>query len=158
MQAKGMSALEIEKLLYKQSGRLGVSGLSNDMQVLQDSSDPHAQEAIDIFCYRAASALAALVPSIEGLDALVFTAGIGENSPYIRKLICKRLEWLGVALDDSANNENTARISTVQSKVAVFSLRTNEEVVVARACQDLLPRVEDLCDQTKPTRKDSGST
>lgn len=142
MQAKGMTAPEIETLLYKQSGLLGVSGLTNDMQVLQDSDDPHAHEAIDLFCYRAASNLAALVPSIGGLDALVFTAGIGENAPNIRELICRRLAWLGVALDDSANEQNAIRISTAQSKVTVLALPTNEEVVVARACADLLGRVE----------------
>jgi acetate kinase len=88
MQEKGLSADEVGNLLYKQSGLLGVSGISNDMQVLQDSSDPHAREAIDLFCYRAASSLADLVPSSGGLDALVFTAGIGENSAMVRRLIC----------------------------------------------------------------------
>ena len=138
MQAKGMEAPEIENLLYKQSGLLGVSGISNDMQVLQVSDNPHAQEAIELFCYRAASSLAGLVPSIGGLDALVFTAGIGENSAFVRKSICNWLAWLGVVLDDTANKKNAARISTAQSKVEVFALPTNEEVVVADACRDLL--------------------
>ncbi|WP_111731841.1 acetate/propionate family kinase [Roseovarius amoyensis] len=138
MQARGMKAAEIEHLLYKQSGLLGVSGLSNDMQVLQDSDDPHAKEAIDLFCYRAASSLAGLVPAIGGLDALVFTAGIGENSAPVRKLICERLGWLGIELDDAANDRHATRISTVRSGVEVLVLATNEEAVVAKTCRDLM--------------------
>jgi len=138
MQAKGMKAAEIEHLLYKQSGLLGVSGLSNNMQVLQDSDDPHAKEAIDLFCYRAASSLAGLVPAIGGLDALVFTAGIGENSAPVRKLICERLGWLGIVLDNAANDRHATRISTARSGVEVLVLATNEEAVVAIACRDLL--------------------
>lgn len=138
MQARGMKAAEIEHLLYKQSGLLGVSGLSNNMQVLQDSDDPHAKEAIDLFCYRAASSLAGLVPAIGGLDALVFTAGIGENSAQVRRLICERLGWLGIELDNAANDRHATRISTARSGVEVLVLATNEEAVVAKACRDLL--------------------
>lgn len=138
MQAKGMKAAEIEHLLYKQSGLLGVSGLSNNMQVLQDSDDPHAKEAIDLFCYRAASSLAGLLPAIGGLDALVFTAGIGENSAPVRRLICERLGWLGIELDDAANDRHATRISTARSGVEVLVLATNEEAVVAKACRDIL--------------------
>jgi len=138
MQAKGMDAAEIETVLYKQSGLLGVSGLSNDMQVLQDSDDPQAREAIALFCYRAASSLAGLVPAIGGLDALVFTAGIGENSALVRRLICARLEWLGVALDPRANDAGEAVISTAASRVKILVIPTNEEVVVARSCRAVL--------------------
>ena len=138
MQARGMKAAEIEHLLYKQSGLLGVSGLSNNMQVLQDSDDPHAKEAIDLFSYRAASSLAGLVPAIGGLDALVFTAGIGENSAPVRKLICERLGWLGIELDNAANDRHATRISTARSGVEVLVLATNEEAVVAKACRELL--------------------
>ena len=138
MQSKGMTAPDIENLLYKQSGLLGVSGMTNDMQVLQDSDDPHAQEAIALYCYRAASLLAGLIPAIGGLDALVFTAGIGENSPKVRQSICNHLAWLGVTLDDAANTDNANQISTSGSKVGVFALPTNEEAVVARACRDLI--------------------
>jgi acetate kinase len=138
MQAKGMDAAEIETVLYKQSGLLGVSGLSNDMQVLQDSDDPQAREAIELFCYRAASSLAGLVPAIGGLDALVFTAGIGENSALVRRLICARLEWLGVALDPRANDAGEAVISTAASRVKILVIPTNEEVVVARSCRAVL--------------------
>lgn len=140
MQAKGMAAPDIETLLYKHSGLLGVSGMTNDMQVLQDSDNPHAQEAIALFCYRAASSLAGLLPAIGGLDALVFTAGIGENSALVRKSICDHLGWLGIALDDAANDNNAARISAAHSTVGVFALPTNEETVVADACRDILSR------------------
>lgn len=138
MQAKGMTAPDIENLLYKKSGLLGVSGLTNDVQVLQNSDDPNAQEAIALFCYRAACSLASLLPAIGGLDALVFTAGIGENSARIRELICEQLSWLGVALNDTSNSKDATRISTDHSKVGVFVLPTNEEAVVARACRELL--------------------
>jgi acetate kinase len=138
MQEKGMSAPEIETLLYKQSGLFGVSGLTNDVQVLQDSDDPHAKEALDLFCYRAASVLAGLVPAIGGLDAVVFTAGIGENSPFVRRQICDRLAWLGITLDDDANARNATLISAPDSRLRVLALPTNEEAVVARACHRLL--------------------
>jgi len=139
MQAKGMDAAEIENLLYRKSGLLGVSGVSNNMQVLQQSDDPHASEAIDLYCFRAASILAGLVPSIGGLDALVFTAGIGENSALVRKNICDRLAWLGLELDSAENARDATCISQPQSLVKVLVLPTNEEAVVAKACQNLLP-------------------
>ena len=138
MQSKGLSAAEIETLLYKQSGLLGVSGLSNDMQALQLSDDPNAQEAIALFCYRAASNLAALIPSIGGLDAIVFTAGIGENSAIVRKLICEQIDWLGVQLDQSANERGDTIISAPASSLKVLVIPTNEELVVARACHKQL--------------------
>lgn len=138
MQSKGMDATQIETLLYRQSGLLGVSGISNNMQVLQDSDDPHAREAIDLFCYRAASILAGLIPAIGGLDALVFTAGIGEKSALIRQKICDQLAWLGISLQTEANGRNAIRISTPQSKVPVLVLPTNEEIVVAKACRKML--------------------
>lgn len=135
---KGMTAPEVENLLYKQSGLLGVSGLSNDMQILQDSRDPYAAEAIALFCDRAASSLAGLVPSIGGLDALVFTAGIGENSALVRRLICQKLEWLGLFLDGPANDRDATTVSAEPSRVQVLVIPTNEEAVVARACRSLL--------------------
>ena len=138
MQSKGMQAAEIEKLLYKKSGLLGVSGLTNDMQVLQNSDDPHAKDAIALYCYRAASGLAGLVPSIGGLDAVVFTAGIGENSALVRRQICDQLDWLDVMLDDAANTRNEVLISTAASKVKVLVIPTNEELVVAKACRNFL--------------------
>jgi len=138
MQEKGMSADEVAELLYKQSGLLGVSELSNDMQVLQASDSPHAKEAIALFCYRAASSLAGLLPAIGGLDALVFTAGIGENSALVRKLICEQLAWLGIVLDDAANEAGQSTISAASSKLRVLVIPTNEERVVADACRALI--------------------
>lgn len=138
MQAKGMDVAEVEDLLYRQSGLLGVSGISNNMQVLVQSDDPNAREAVDLYCYRAASVLAGLVPAIGGLDALVFTAGIGENAPDVREKICDRLAWLGIALNSQANAENAIEISSQHSSVRVLTLPTNEEAVVAGACRSFL--------------------
>lgn len=138
MQSKGMDASEIERLLYHQSGLLGVSGISNNMQVLEASDAPAAREAIDLYAFRAASILAGLVPAIGGLDAIVFTAGIGENSALVRGAICERLGWLGVELDGAANRDNATRISADASAVEVLVLPTNEEAVIAAGCRSLL--------------------
>jgi acetate kinase len=138
LQEKGMTAAEIEDLLYRRSGLLGVSGISNNMKVLEQSRHPDAREAVDLYCYRAASVLSGLLPAIGGLDALVFTAGIGENSPRTRKLICEHLAWLGVTLDDRKNEENAVEIGSKKSSIKVLRLPTNEEAIVANACRSLL--------------------
>lgn len=138
MQSKGMSAAEVEDILYRKSGLQGVSGMTNNMQVLQNSDAPEAAEAIALYCYRAAGVLGGLLPAIGGLDALVFTAGIGENSGLVREMICGHLGWLGVELDPEANDRSAIRISTASSKIDVLVLPTNEEAVVARACRTLL--------------------
>ena len=128
----GMNTSEVSHLLYNECGLLGVSGLSNDMRTLEASAAPQAREAIDLFCYRAACELSALATAIEGLDAIVFTAGIGENSAKVRSLICDRLAWLGVALDTEANDRNATCISAAASDVQVLVLPTDEESVIAR--------------------------
>ena len=133
LQNEGMSADDIQKMLYRASGLLGVSGISNNMKVLQESAEPHAREAIDLYCYRAACELGSLVSAIEGLDTIVFTAGIGENSSEVRRLICARLSWLGVELDAATNDANATRISNPGSKVQVLVIPTNEEAVIADA-------------------------
>ena len=138
MQQKGMSAAEVEHLLYRESGLLGVSGISNNMHVLEESDAPHAREAIDLYCYRAATILGGLVSTIGGLDALVFTAGIGENSANTRKMICQRLSWLGIDLDESANDANAIRISGTASQVDVLVVPTDEELVIATATRTLI--------------------
>ncbi|SNR63846.1 acetate/propionate family kinase [Puniceibacterium sediminis] len=138
MDEKGMSAAEISHLLYNESGLLGVSGISNDMATLQASSAPEARDAIGLFCYRAAAELAALAVAIGGLDALIFTAGIGENSALVRSLICDRLEWMGISLDDGANAKNAKCISAASSPVDVLVIPTDEEVVIARATHGLI--------------------
>lgn len=137
-----MSPDEVEHLLYEQSGLLGVSGLSRDMKVLENSDDPRAAEAIELFCYRAVTTLGGLVAALGGLDALVFTAGIGENSALIRREICGRLDWLGVELDENANMRGQTRISAAASRCDVVVLPTDEERVIALATHALLsPRV-----------------
>lgn len=130
---RGMSADTIETLLYEASGLRGVSGISHDMSILEQSSDPNAREAIDLFCYRAAGELCQLASALQGLDAVVFTAGIGENSANIRRQICEQLTWLGVSLDDAANQANSPVISDAKSKVDVLVIPTDEEQVIARA-------------------------
>lgn len=135
---KGLSATEVEDMLYNRSGLLGVSGLSNDLRVLEASTDPAAAEAIALFAWRAAQELAALAATIGGVDAIVFTAGIGENSAHMRDLICARLGWTGVAIDAAANTENRARISPSGADIIVLVLPTNEELVVAQATQALV--------------------
>lgn len=138
LQSKGMDATQIEALLYQQSGLLGVSGISNDMRVLEDSDAQSARDAIDLYVYRAASTLAGLVPAIGGLDALVFTAGIGENSAHVRRAICDRLQWLGIGVDEAANDANEIRISSADSAIDVLVLPTDEEAVIAAACRTLM--------------------
>jgi acetate kinase len=132
MQTKGMDAQEIENLLYKQSGLLGVSGISSDMRVLLDSDQPDAKLAIDLFVYRIGRELGALAAALGGLDAIVFTGGIGENSGPIRERICRDAAWLGVQLDEAANACRGPRISTPNSRVAAWVIPTNEELVIAR--------------------------
>ncbi len=138
LQEKGMSVADVERLLYRESGLLGVSGLSNNMRDLAESGRPEAREAVDLFCYRAAKQLCALLPTLGGLDALVFTAGIGENSPTVRAKICSHLGWLGVDLDNQANGANAERINTPSSSVAICVLPTDEELVIALASRDLV--------------------
>jgi acetate kinase len=137
-QARGMSAGDIETLIYSRSGLLGVSGVSSDMRKLLASSEPHAAEAVEMFCYRIACATAAMATAAGGLDALVFTAGIGEKAAQVRARVCALLAWLGVALDDAANLGNARRISSPQSKVAVLVVPTDEESMIARHAWELV--------------------
>jgi len=127
----GMSASDVEAMLYTQSGLLGVSGISRDMRVLAQSPAPEADEAIDLFCWRAARETSGLIPALGGLDALIFTAGIGENAPAIRAGICERLDWLGIALDPQANANNAARIESPDSSIRVLVIPTDEELMIA---------------------------
>ena len=131
-QHMGLSSAEAESLLYRESGLLGLSGLSSDMRTLHASDDPRAAEAIETFTFSAARNAAALCASLGGLDALVFTAGIGENDPLIRAAVCARLGWLGIVLDDAANARNADVISTPESTVAVLVIPTDEEAMIAR--------------------------
>ena len=134
---QGKSVAEIEDILYRRSGLLGVSGISGDMRVLIASDDPRAREAIDLFTYRVATEVGGFVSALGGLDGLVFTAGIGERAPTIRAEICNRLAWLGLRLDPAANNANASRISSPDSKVEVHVIGTDEEATIARHTQEL---------------------
>lgn len=133
LQQKGMTAAQIEDLLYRRSGLLGVSGgIASDMRDLLASTEPGAREAIELFVYRCACQVGSLASALNGLDGLVFTAGIGERSPEIRKAVCDRLRWLGVRIDEDANLENAPLISTRTSMVEVRIVPTDEEAMIAR--------------------------
>jgi acetate kinase len=134
----GLSAKEVETILYKKSGLLGISGISNDMRDLLDRSEPEAQLAVDYFVYRAVKEIGALTAVLGGLDGLVFTAGIGENSREIRRRICEASSWLGIELDSEMNARKGPRISTPQSKVSIWVIPTNEELMIARHTWSLL--------------------
>ncbi|PTD27445.1 acetate/propionate family kinase [Sphingomonas fennica] len=127
----GLSVSEVEDLLYRRSGLLGVSGISSDMRTLSANESQAAAEAIELFVWKAAREFGAMTASLQGVDALVFTAGIGENHAGVRNGICKRLEWLGVRLDDRANEANDFRISAPESQVAVLVIPTDEERMIA---------------------------
>jgi acetate kinase len=137
-QGLGLSVKEVEALLYKKSGLLGISGISNDMRDLLTATEPDAKLAVDYFVYRVSKEIGALVAALGGIDALVFTAGIGENSPEIRRRICESAAWLGLELDAEANAGRGARISTPQSKVSTWVIPTNEEIMIARHTGSLL--------------------
>src|SRR6185295_5221832 len=126
-----MTIDQIESLLYKQSGLLGLSGISNDVRVLLNSREPDAALALDYFAYRASRELGSLAAALGGLDALVFTGGIGENSVEMRARICERASWLGLELDPAANQAAAVRISRGQSRVGVWVIPTDEELMIA---------------------------
>ena len=133
-----LSAKEVETVLYKKSGLLGISGISNDMRDLLGRSEPEARLAVDYFVYRAAKEIGALAAVLNGVDALVFTAGIGENSVEIRQRICEASAWLGITLDPQANTRKGPRISTAESKVSAWVIPTDEELMIARHTTSLL--------------------
>jgi len=138
VQGMGMSGKEIETLLYKKSGLLGISGISNDMRDLLGSDAPEARLAIDYFVSSAAKHVAGMAASLHGLDGLVFTAGIGENSAEIRRRIIEACAWLGVEIDPLANERGDPRISTAKSRVSAWVVPTNEELMIARHTAVLL--------------------
>jgi acetate kinase len=137
-QGLNMTAKEVETLLYKKSGLLGISGISNDMRDLLGRGEPPARLAVDYFVYRVAKEIGALTAVLGGIDALVFTAGIGENSPEIRQRICASSAWLGIELDDVANSKAQPKISNARSGPAVWVIPTNEELMIARHTGSLL--------------------
>lgn len=138
LQQEGMTAADVEALLYRQSGLLGVSGVSSDMRALWASADPRAMEAIELFVWRAAREAAALLPALGGLDGLVFTAGIGENDPGIRARIVEHLAFTGARLDPAANAAHAPVISTPESPVIIRIVPTDEEAMIADAAFSIL--------------------
>lgn len=134
----GLSPAEVSDLLYKHSGLLGVSGLSSDLRELLDSDAPSAQEAIELFVYRAVRELGSLVAALGGLDALVFTAGIGEHSTEVRQRICQQSQWLGIELDAKANAAHQPCITAAGSPVSAWVIPTDEESVIADAVLQVL--------------------
>jgi acetate kinase len=138
MQALHMGAKQIERLLYKDSGLLGVSGVSNDMRDLLASTDPHATEAVELFCYHIAKQLGTLTAALGGLDTLVFTAGIGEHAAPIRERVCRCAEWLGIHLDEAANAAGGPRITNEASPVSAWVIPTDEEKMIAIHTRNVL--------------------
>jgi acetate kinase len=135
---KGYGAKDLEQLLYHESGLRGLSGISNDVRDLLASQDPRARLALDVFVYRVGQEIAAMAAAMDGIDAVVLTAGIGENSPEMRARICARAAWLGLTLDQSANHAGGPRISTPESRVSAWVIPTDEERMIAEHTVRLL--------------------
>jgi acetate kinase len=138
MQEKGMTAAEVSNLLYNESGLFGVSGISDDMRTLLASSDPSAKEAVALFVYRIGRELGSMAAALDGLDALVFTAGIGEHAAEIRRRVCEDAAWLGVDLDQSANLVGGARIARPGSRTSAWVIPTDEDLMIALHAWTLL--------------------
>ena len=138
LQQQGMSVDDLQHMLYQESGLLGVSGLSADMRVLLASADPRAIEAIELFTFRIAREVSAMANTLGGLECLVFTGGIGEHTAAIRQQVCERLQWLGVRIDHSANDQGNECINTANSGVDVRVISTSEETMIARHCSGIL--------------------
>jgi acetate kinase len=138
LQHERMTVNAVEHLLYEESGLLGVSGVSSDMRELLASNAKAAREAVDLFVYRIGRELGSLVAALGGLDALVFTGGIGEKAATIRARVCDDARWLGIALDAAANDRHAPVISTAQSRASVRVVPTDENLMIARHIKELL--------------------
>lgn len=141
IEERGMTPEEVREMLYNRSGLVGLSGIGSDMAALLESDAPDAKSAVAFFIYRCQREIGSLAAALGGLDALVFTGGIGENSPVIRKRICAKLGWLGIRIDDQANHQGASRISSDAGKVAAFMIPTDEEHVLARSARKLLMEI-----------------
>ena len=139
MQSKGMTADQFNHLINHEAGLLGVSEISSDMQDLlkKESSDVRALEAVDLFCYQVKKWMGAFAAVLNGLDSLVFSGGIGENAPAIRSRICKGFDYLNIEIDEKENNKNAMIISTAKSKVKVYVIPTDEEIIIAKSAKEL---------------------
>jgi acetate kinase len=135
-----MGAREIEKLIYQQSGLLGVSGVSSDMRTLLDSPEPRARFAVDLFIYRIGRELGSLAAALGGINAVVFTGGIGERAAVVRERVCQGAAWLGIELDLIANRAGGPRISGESSAVSVWAIPTDEELMIARHTRRVMAR------------------
>jgi len=138
MDQRGMDVRRLEKLVYNESGLLGVSGVSSDMRTLLASAAPRAKLAVDLYVYRIARELGSMAAALGGLDGIVFTAGIGENAAPIRERVCRDAGWLGVELDPAANAAGRPRISAAGSAVSAWVIPTDEELMIARHTRALL--------------------
>ena len=138
IQQKGMSPDSVVDLLYKRSGMLGLSGISSDFRELLASDHPRARFAVEVFCNRVARHIASLAAALGGLDGVVFTAGVGENAAPVRRAICRACSWLGLALDEAANREHKERISTPDSRVGAYVIKTDENLMIARHARALV--------------------
>jgi acetate kinase len=137
-QVRGMPVKDVEDVLYHRSGLLGVSGLSGDIRDLLASDDPRAAEALDLFTFRIAREIAAMANTLQGLDVLVFTGGIGEHAWQIRAAVCERLRWLGLRLSKNANRSKKERIAARKSAVEIYVIATDEEVTIARQVSSII--------------------
>ena len=138
METKGWGVKEMTRMLYKESGLLGVSGISQDMRTLLASDKPEAEEAVNLFCYRIVREIGSLVAAAGGLDAMVFTGGIGEHAAEVRRRVCAQLEWLGIRINNEANQADQVHISAKESTIDVMVIPTNEELMMALHVQKLL--------------------
>ena len=134
----GMSAVEVQKLLHQGCGLKGLSGISGSMQELEASDDPYAMFAVEYFAYKAALSAGMLVSALQGLDAFVFTGGIGANSAHVRSRIMQRLAWLGISLDHEKNTLRAQRISSRDSRAAVFVIPADEEAMIAEHTSEIV--------------------
>jgi acetate kinase len=132
IQEKGMTAQAVSDLLYHSSGLVGVSGVSDDMRTLLASNNPHAADAVALFVYRISRELGSLAAALGGLDALVFTAGIGEHAPEIRRRVCEQAAWLGMDLDEAANAAGGPRITITGGRASAWVIPTDEDLMIAR--------------------------
>jgi acetate kinase len=144
LQEEQMSTEEVQHLLYERSGLIGVSALSADMRVLLAAEDAAAREAVDLFVHRVAAEVAVMANTLQGLDGLVFTGGIGEHASEIRERICASLAWLGVRLDRAANDQGRQDITGPDSKIKVLIIPTSEETIIAQHCGALLKRAAEF--------------
>jgi acetate kinase len=138
LKREGMTADAVERVIYERSGLLGVSGLSSDMRALLASDDPRANEAVELFAYRIGREMGSLAAALKGVDAVIFTGGIGENAAVIRSRVCRDAEWLGLDFDESANEHHGPLISTALSRVSAWIIPTDENLMIARHTRNLL--------------------